>query len=124
MEDVGVGERLPDSVFLDTPAFPSALQVFASVGGLALLAEHLPLLYPEVTRQVTPPAGAADHHSTQSNIGSDWVTVESSDFSFEVHQHNVLSQNPKLSSRHVLIYCGVPGPPCLSKMKLCHSILC
>ena len=92
MEDVNVGERLPDSVFLDTPAFPSALQVFASVGGLALLAEHLPLLYPEVTRQVTPPAGAADHHSTQSNIGSDWVTVESSDFSFEVCPHIFFSE--------------------------------
>ncbi len=23
-----------------------------------------------------------------------------------------------------IIYCGVPGPPCLSKMKSCHSILC
>ncbi len=24
----------------------------------------------------------------------------------------------------ISIYCGVPGPPCLSKMKSCHSILC
>ncbi len=24
----------------------------------------------------------------------------------------------------ILVYCGVPGPPCLSKMKSCHSILC
>lgn len=44
-------EDIPDEFLLASPAFPSALQVFASVGGLALLAEHLPLLYPHIARQ-------------------------------------------------------------------------
>ena len=85
LEERDYGHALPDSILLESPALPSALQVFASVGGLALLAEHLPLLYPEVSRQVTPPApGPAHPHPTPANIASDWVTVESSDFSFEV----------------------------------------
>ena len=77
-------QALPGSVLLESASLPSALQVFASVGGLALLAEHLPLLYPEVSRQVSaPPAGPAHPHPTPS-ISSEWVAVESSDFSFEV----------------------------------------
>ena len=71
-------DTLPDSVFTDTPAFPSALQVFASVGGLALLAEHLPLLYPEVSRQVNHPATHAESTNWQSStLNDDWVTIES-----------------------------------------------
>ncbi len=36
---------------------------------------------------------------------------------------NVAFSNLLLYVFHWL-YCGVPGPPCLSKMKSCHSILC
>ncbi len=61
-------------------------QVFASVGGLALLAEHLPLLYPEVSRQVAPAPGPSHAHATPTNIASDWVEVDPS-FSFEVSAH-------------------------------------
>ena len=93
LDERDFGHVLPDSVLLESPALPSALQVFASVGGLALLAEHLPLLYPEVSRQVSPPAPGPSHpHPTPANIASDWVTVESSDFSFEV---GVTSQEVK-----------------------------
>ena len=76
-------EPIPEEVLLDTPGFPSALQVFASVGGLALLAEHLPLLYPEVTRQVTPPPVNPDVANSNA-IGNDWVTVESTEDIYEV----------------------------------------
>lgn len=78
-------ELIPEEVLLDTASFPSALQVFASVGGLALLAEHLPLLYPEVTRQVSPPDLGRDLGNPGA-IGHDWVTVESSEDIYEVHE--------------------------------------
>ncbi|XP_041353670.1 baculoviral IAP repeat-containing protein 6-like isoform X2 [Gigantopelta aegis] len=69
---------VPDEVLLRSPGFPSALQVFASVGGLALLAEHLPLLYPEITRQASSPEATTENNNI-ADLGQDWVTVESSD---------------------------------------------
>lgn len=57
--------------------------MFASVGGLALLAEHLPLLYPDLTRQgMTADVSSTDN--TIPDIGQDWVTVESSDELYDV----------------------------------------
>lgn len=86
IDDVGEAEFLiPEEVLLDTPSFPSALQVFAGVGGLALLAEHLPLLYPEVTRQVTPADLCKD--SGGLGLAHDWVTVESNEDWYEVRRH-------------------------------------
>ncbi|KAK3576772.1 hypothetical protein CHS0354_014586 [Potamilus streckersoni] len=64
-----------DEVLLSSPPFPTALQVFASIGGLALLAEHLPLLYPEISRQIT----ASDMHSSEASahdISQEWVQLE------------------------------------------------
>lgn len=49
----------------------SALQVFSSMGGLALLAQHLPTVYPETLR---PPS--ADKPSSSEQSESDWVKVE------------------------------------------------
>ena len=72
-----------EDALLATACFPSALQVFASVGGLALLAEHLPLLYPEVLRQVSPPS-TANENSTGNALQNDWVTVESAEDIYEV----------------------------------------
>ncbi|ESP03095.1 hypothetical protein LOTGIDRAFT_157060, partial [Lottia gigantea] len=69
---------IPDEVLLSTSPIPTALQVFASVGGLALLAEHLPLLYPEITRQASATETVTDN-TNGNDIGLDWVTVESSD---------------------------------------------
>ena len=37
---------------LETCPIQSPLQVFAGMGGLALIAERLPMLYPEVIQQV------------------------------------------------------------------------
>lgn len=68
-------ESIPNEVLTEAASLPSALQVFASVGGLALLARHLPTFYPEVTRQVMPSEGG----SKEGNLSTDWVTVESED---------------------------------------------
>ncbi|XP_064603703.1 baculoviral IAP repeat-containing protein 6-like isoform X3 [Liolophura sinensis] len=89
-------DRLPDDLLLETPACQSALHVFASVGGLALLAEHLPLLYPEITRQAT--VGETEHNSAGDMIGSDWVTVEPSDDYYEPF-YEPMSPAPQSNSR-------------------------
>lgn len=57
--------------------FSSALQVFSSIGGLALLAEHLPIVYPETVR---PPV--TEKPPTELSE-SDWVKVEGSDDIYE-----------------------------------------
>jgi hypothetical protein len=50
--------------------FSSALQVFSSMGGLALLARHLPTVYPEAVRP--PPK----EKSTSEQSDSEWIKVE------------------------------------------------
>lgn len=49
--DAGIDESL-----LETKPIQSPLQVFAGMGGLALIAERLPMLYPDVIQQVSPTA--------------------------------------------------------------------
>ncbi|XP_034239276.1 baculoviral IAP repeat-containing protein 6 isoform X4 [Thrips palmi] len=55
--------------------FPTPLEVFARHGGLALLAEHLPLVYPETLRYSTQdkPAPTA---SSPDAMDADWVKVD------------------------------------------------
>lgn len=45
-------ESVLDESFLETCPIQSPLQVFAGMGGLALIAERLPMLYPDVIQQV------------------------------------------------------------------------
>lgn len=42
-----------DDTLLETSPIQSPLQVFAGMGGLALIAERLPMLYPDVIQQVS-----------------------------------------------------------------------
>lgn len=86
----GSDDLLAADLSANTPALSSALQVFSSVGGLALLAEHLPLLYPEFSRQSTPVdmmrdlgSGAVGLSGSTGAIGHDWVTVESAEEIYE-----------------------------------------
>jgi len=79
------------SLSVDSPALSSALQVFSSVGGLALLAEHLPLLYPDFSRHSSPVDIVRDSANTNAGLssggvglGHDWVTVESAEEIYEV----------------------------------------
>lgn len=51
----------------------SALQVFSSMGGLALLAQHLPTIYPETIRPTT------SEKTTTDQSDSDWIKVEGKD---------------------------------------------
>lgn len=55
-EPMTPGEELVDGAtdesLLETNPIQSPLQVFAGMGGLALIAERLPMLYPDVMQQV------------------------------------------------------------------------
>lgn len=72
-------DEIADEVLTASSTFPTPLQVFASCNGLALLAEHLPILYPEISRQIT----SADSGEVTPNVtvgsdpNQDWVTVDS-----------------------------------------------
>jgi len=88
--DVAAGADLL-SLSADSPALSSALQVFSSVGGLALLAEHLPLLYPNFSRHSSPVDVVRDTANTNVGLsssgvglGHDWVAVESAEEIYEV----------------------------------------
>lgn len=48
----GLDAAVDDSL-LETNPIQSPLQVFAGMGGLALIAERLPMLYPDVIQQVS-----------------------------------------------------------------------
>ena len=50
-----------DESLLETHPIQSPLQVFAGMGGLALIAERLPMLYPDVIQQVRPAPRLAPH---------------------------------------------------------------
>jgi hypothetical protein len=65
---------------LSYPGLPTPLQVFTQQGGLALLAQHLPLVYPETLRYST-----LDKVSTPDALDGDWVKVDASDDIYEVN---------------------------------------
>ena len=80
----------------DLPVLTSALQTFSSVGGLALLAEHLPLLYPDFSRQAAsldvtrdPATSGVGMSGNVSGFGHDWVTVESAEEIYEVFSQDI-----------------------------------
>lgn len=50
-----------DESLLETCPIQSPLQVFAGMGGLALIAERLPMLYPDVIQQVSEKISVEKH---------------------------------------------------------------
>lgn len=64
------GNPLPNLV-----TYPTPLEVFANHGGLALLAEHLPLVYPETLRYSTQDKPQPTVSSPDA-MESDWVKVD------------------------------------------------
>lgn len=73
----GWGDLDNDQVLTTVSPFLTSLQVFASVGGLALLAEHLPLLYPEVSRQSVMQESGLDHMIKNMSLAAEeWSMIE------------------------------------------------
>ncbi|EMP24451.1 Baculoviral IAP repeat-containing protein 6, partial [Chelonia mydas] len=82
-EAVTPGEECMDAVldesFLETCPIQSPLQVFAGMGGLALIAERLPMLYPDVIQQVSAPVVTSTTQEKQKDSDQfEWVTIEQS----------------------------------------------
>ncbi|XP_069464004.1 baculoviral IAP repeat-containing protein 6 isoform X2 [Ambystoma mexicanum] len=68
-----------DDTFLQTCPIQSPLQVFAGIGGLALIAERLPMLYPEVIQQVSAPVvTSTTQEKPKDSDQFEWVTIEQS----------------------------------------------
>uniref|UniRef100_A0A8C9ZQ87 Dual E2 ubiquitin-conjugating enzyme/E3 ubiquitin-protein ligase BIRC6 n=1 Tax=Sander lucioperca TaxID=283035 RepID=A0A8C9ZQ87_SANLU len=68
-----------DESLLETNPIQSPLQVFAGMGGLALIAERLPMLYPDVIQQVSAPVVAsATQEKPKDSDQFEWVTIEQS----------------------------------------------
>uniref|UniRef100_A0A7N8WZL8 Dual E2 ubiquitin-conjugating enzyme/E3 ubiquitin-protein ligase BIRC6 n=1 Tax=Mastacembelus armatus TaxID=205130 RepID=A0A7N8WZL8_9TELE len=68
-----------DESLLETSPIQSPLQVFAGMGGLALIAERLPMLYPDVIQQVSAPVvTSATQEKPKDSDQFEWVTIEQS----------------------------------------------
>ncbi|XP_078260781.1 dual E2 ubiquitin-conjugating enzyme/E3 ubiquitin-protein ligase BIRC6 isoform X6 [Rhinoraja longicauda] len=68
-----------DESLLETNPIQSPLQVFAGLGGLALIAERLPMLYPDVIQQVSAPVvTSTSQEKPKDNEQFEWVTIEQS----------------------------------------------
>uniref|UniRef100_H3CIY3 Baculoviral IAP repeat containing 6 n=1 Tax=Tetraodon nigroviridis TaxID=99883 RepID=H3CIY3_TETNG len=73
------GDSATDETLLETKPIQSPLQVFAGMGGLALIAERLPMLYPDVIQQVSAPVVASSSHEKPKDSDQfEWVTIEQS----------------------------------------------
>ncbi|KAI9525107.1 Baculoviral IAP repeat-containing protein 6 [Dissostichus eleginoides] len=68
-----------DESLLETNPIQSPLQVFAGMGGLALIAERLPMLYPDVIQQVSAPVvPSSTQEKPKDSDQFEWVTIEQS----------------------------------------------
>lgn len=83
LDDKSAAKTELNSSLFEHP-FTSALQVFSSMGGLALLAEHLPTVYPETIRPPMPEKPPVERSD------SDWVKVEGKFKGYPVLFYNVL----------------------------------
>lgn len=88
--------RIPD-IFNVNPV-PSTIEVFSRMGGLGLLAKHLPVVYPDTLRQIavgskiTSSVGLAmgmeKESPVQMHTDAEWVKIESADDFYDVSKVN------------------------------------
>lgn len=108
----------------------NTLQVFSAMGGLALLAQHLPTVYPETMR--TPPSDKP----ASDNSESDWIKVDGSDDIYEDIDEGLVTSTPTKSPNstqnvpaHSLtafgLFLRLPGyaEVLLKDMKKAHGLL-
>uniref|UniRef100_A0A0C9RVJ5 Dual E2 ubiquitin-conjugating enzyme/E3 ubiquitin-protein ligase BIRC6 n=1 Tax=Fopius arisanus TaxID=64838 RepID=A0A0C9RVJ5_9HYME len=80
-----------DSDLLTYRRIESALGVFSSGGGLAVLAKHLPLVYPESGRAPVLPEKSPSPEQTDA----EWVKVEASEDIYEDVEEGGVSTSPR-----------------------------
>jgi len=93
LKDFRTAEYIP-GVFNITP-LPSTVEVFSRIGGLGLLAKHLPVVYPETLRQIavgskfTGSVGLVMNVDKDSPVGAndnEWVKIESAEDFYDVRK--------------------------------------
>ncbi|KAH9496163.1 Baculoviral IAP repeat-containing protein 6, partial [Bulinus truncatus] len=99
LKDITDDSVASDETLLSAPSFPSALKVFANVGGLALLAQHLPLLFPEISRQSNNVEVVSDNNNV-GDTGHDWITVESSDELYDPYLEPITPPHTSKPNKH------------------------
>uniref|UniRef100_A0AAV2JLI0 Dual E2 ubiquitin-conjugating enzyme/E3 ubiquitin-protein ligase BIRC6 n=1 Tax=Knipowitschia caucasica TaxID=637954 RepID=A0AAV2JLI0_KNICA len=93
-----------DDSLLDTGPVQSPLQVFAGMGGLALIAERLPMLYPDVIQQVSAPVvPSSSQEKPKDSDQFEWVTIEQSGELVYEAPESISSEPPPISKQ--------PPPP-------------
>lgn len=64
--------------------------MFTQQGGLALLAQHLPLVYPETLLYFTSAERITNTYTPQADqVDAEWVKVEASDDIYEVNINKI-----------------------------------
>ncbi|XP_015440195.1 PREDICTED: baculoviral IAP repeat-containing protein 6 [Dufourea novaeangliae] len=79
---------------LNYRSIESSLGVFSAGGGLAVLARHLPLVYPDSRR----PPPVTEKTPSPEQTYADWVKLEGSDDMFEIIEEGGSNSSPQTSS--------------------------
>ncbi|XP_037398087.1 baculoviral IAP repeat-containing protein 6 isoform X3 [Pygocentrus nattereri] len=88
-----------DESLLETSPIQSPLQVFAGMGGLALIAERLPMLYPDVIQQVSAPVvPSTTQEKPKDSDQFEWVTIEQSGELVYEAPENIAAEPPPIKS--------------------------
>lgn len=78
-----------------TSLITSTIEVFSRLGGLALLARHLPVVYPDTLRQIGvgsklagsyPSSAGVEKEMLMNGLPDDWVKIDSAEDFYEVKE--------------------------------------
>lgn len=83
-----------DSELLNYRSIESSLSVFSAGGGLAVLARHLPLVYPDSGR----PSSFVEKSPSPEQTDADWVKLETTDDMYEALEEGRTNSSPKAST--------------------------
>ncbi|XP_019902909.2 baculoviral IAP repeat-containing protein 6 isoform X17 [Esox lucius] len=99
-----------DESLLETNPIQSPLQVFAGMGGLALIAERLPMLYPDVIQQVSAPVvPSTTQEKPKDSDQFEWVTIEQSGELVYEAPEAMAAEPPPISKSSVQTMSPIPA---------------
>ncbi|CAL8111027.1 unnamed protein product [Orchesella dallaii] len=113
--------RIPD-VFNVSPV-PATIEVFSRMGGLGLLAKHLPVVYPDTLRQIavgtkfTSSVGVVMSMDKDSPItmhnDADWVKIESADDFYDDMMESIVASSTPIPKKNAAFrhFSPTPGIP-------------
>lgn len=101
-------KKIPD-IFNVSPV-PSTIEVFSRMGGLGLLAKHLPVVYPETLRQIavgtkfTGSVGLVMGMNKESPVtmhsDAEWVKIETADDFYDDMMESIVASSTPKKLRH------------------------